>query len=97
MPPEPRGVGRPWVFLVLNLHVRYAVEMIADQLKDLLHATPFVPFKIFVAEQTEYDVPHPDFVLLSYGGRVMAVNSTKRDVIHIISVPLISRFETKSA
>jgi hypothetical protein len=69
--------------------------MTADQLKDLLHATPFVPFKIFVAEQKEYDVPHPDFALLSYGGRVMAVNSTERDVIHLIGVPLISRIETK--
>jgi hypothetical protein len=71
--------------------------MTADEIKDLLHATPFVPFKVFVAEQKEYDVPHPDFALLSYGGRVMAVNSTERDVIHLISVPLISRIEAQPA
>ena len=39
--------------------------MTADQIKDLLQATPFVPFKIFVAEQKEYNVLHPDFALLS--------------------------------
>jgi len=36
--------------------------MTADQLKDLLHASPFVPFRVHVtAEQKVYEVPHRDF------------------------------------
>ena len=72
--------------------------MTADQLKDLLHATPFVPFKVHVpAEQKAYDVPHPDFAMLAYEGRVLVVARTDAEAVHLISVPLISRVETDSA
>jgi hypothetical protein len=70
--------------------------MTADQLKDLLHATPFVPFRVHVtAEQKAYDVPHPDFAMLAYKGRVLVVSLTDAEAVHLISVPLISRIEMK--
>jgi hypothetical protein len=72
--------------------------MTADQIKDLLHATPFVPFKVHVAaEGKAYDVPHPDFAMLAYKGRVLAVALTDAEAVHLISVPLITRIETTTA
>jgi hypothetical protein len=70
--------------------------MTADQLKDLLHATPFVPFRVHVtAEEKAYDVPHRDFAMLAYKGRVLVVSLTDAEAVHLISVPLISRIEMK--
>lgn len=58
--------------------------MIADQLKDLLHATPFVPFKVHVAvDQKAYDVPHPDFAILTYKDRVFVVARTDAEAVHL--------------
>ena len=70
--------------------------MTADQLRDLLHATPFVPFRVHLtAEQKAYDVPHPDFAMLAYKGRVLVVSLTDAEAVHLISVPLITRIEMK--
>jgi hypothetical protein len=33
-----------------------------QRIRDLLHATPFVPFSIRTADGKEYRVNHPDFV-----------------------------------
>jgi len=72
--------------------------MTADQLKQLLQATPFVPFKVYVtAEEKGYEVPHPDFALLTHGGRVLVVALTDAEAVHLISSPLISRVETNAA
>jgi hypothetical protein len=72
--------------------------MTADQIKDLLHATPFVPFKVHVAaEQRAYDVLHPDFAMLTYKGRMLVVARTDAEAAHMISVPLITRIETNAA
>ncbi len=72
--------------------------MTADQIRDLLHATPFVPFRVHVAaEQKAYDVPHPDFAMLTHQGRVFVVAREDAEAAHIISVPLITRIETNAA
>lgn len=72
--------------------------MTADQIKHLLDATPFVPFKVHVAaEQKAYDIPHPDFAMLTHKGRVLVVALTDAEAVHLISVPLISRIETNAA
>jgi hypothetical protein len=40
--------------------------MTGDQIRDLLHASPFVPFTVHVAaEEKSYEVPHPDFAMLT--------------------------------
>ena len=72
--------------------------MTADQIKQLLHATPFVPFKVYVtAEEKAYEVPHRDFAMLTHGGRVLVVALTDAEAVHLISVPLISKVETRAA
>ena len=69
--------------------------MTADRIKDLLHATPFIPFKVHVTgEQKVYEVPHPDFAMLTHKGRVLVVALLDAEAAHLISVPLIARIET---
>jgi hypothetical protein len=71
--------------------------MTAEQIRELLHATPFVPFRVHVAaKQKAYEIPHPDFALLTHGGRVLVVALENVDAVHLISVPLISKIETKA-
>jgi hypothetical protein len=69
-----------------------------DQIKKLLHAMPFVPFKVHVAaEQKAYEIPHPDFAMLTHGGRVLVVALEHAEAVHLISVPLIIRIEASAA
>ena len=71
--------------------------MNAEQIRELLHATPFMPFRVHVAaEQKAYEIPHPDFALLTHGGRVLVVALENMDAVHLISVPRISKIETKT-
>lgn len=71
--------------------------MTPDQIKHLLGATPFVPFKVHVAaEQKVYDVPHPDFAMLTHKGRVLVVALNDVEAVHLISVPLITGIETNA-
>ena len=72
--------------------------MTADQIKDLLHATPFTPFRVHVAaEASTYDIPYPNFAMLTHGGRVLAVARSDAEAVHLINVPLITRIETNAA
>ena len=71
--------------------------MTSNQIKELLHATPFTPFRVHVADQKEFEIPHPDFAMLTQNGQTLVVNAKTGDFVHIISVPLISRIETKQA
>jgi hypothetical protein len=72
--------------------------MTSKQIKELLDATPFIPFTVHVAaEQKAYEVPHPDFAMLTHKGGVLIVARTDADAAHLISVPLITRIETNAA
>jgi hypothetical protein len=72
--------------------------MTPDQLFQLLHAVPFMPFKVHVAaEQKSYEIPHPDFAMLTQNRRVLAVALQDKDAVHLISVPLITKIETTPA
>ncbi|MEP6820829.1 MAG: hypothetical protein ABI946_00605 [Chthoniobacterales bacterium] len=35
-----------------------------DQLREVMHAAPFVPFTIYVADGSTVEIPHPDFIAL---------------------------------
>lgn len=71
--------------------------MTSTQIKELLHATPFTPFLVHVAEQNEFEIPHPDFAMLTQNGQTLVVNAKTGDFVHLISVPLISGIETRQA
>jgi hypothetical protein len=47
--------------------------MITEEIKNLLRATPFIPFTIHVSNGTTFEVPHPDFAFVSPNGMVVFV------------------------
>ena len=63
--------------------------MHADTLKDLIHAKSFQAFTLHLADGHTVDVPHPDFILLTRGGRT-AIVSTGGEHIEILDVALVT-------
>lgn len=47
--------------------------MTQEMLKKAWKAEPFEPFRIRTADGREYNVPHPDFIMLSPSGRTVVV------------------------
>ncbi len=47
--------------------------MTIDKLREILHAQPFEPFTIHVADRRRVAVPHPDFISLDPRGRIVHV------------------------
>ena len=70
--------------------------MVALAVRNLLHAAPFVPFTVYVADGRAIRVRHPDFATLTQGGGLLIVN-TGEDDFEIINVSLITRLESTEA
>ena len=70
-------------------------EMKADEIRKLLHAQPFRPFVIHVADGGRLVVKHEDFVALSPSGRTMLVyRHNKADDYQVVDVLMVTRLET---
>jgi hypothetical protein len=66
-----------------------------EKIRDVLHAQPFRPFWIHLADGGRIAVDHEDFVALEPAGRELIVylpNSSH----HIVDVLLVTRLEVKS-
>ena len=63
--------------------------MSPEQLRQSLRSTPFQPFKIHLADQRSFEVPHPEFAALSPTGRTVLVFSAGSELAEQIDVPLI--------
>ena len=69
--------------------------MKADEIRELLHARPFRPFVIHVADGGRLLVKHEDFVALSPTGRTMLVyGHGTGDKYQIVDVVMVTRLET---
>ena len=66
--------------------------MLPEVLRDELRAQPFVPFSIRTGDGKRYHVPHPDFTLLSPGGRTFTVYVADERMVHV-DVFLITALE----
>jgi hypothetical protein len=62
-----------------------------ETIRNLLHAQPFRPFVLCMAEGTRIPVAHEDFVALQPAGRELTVYDRKK--LHIIDVMMITRIE----
>jgi hypothetical protein len=62
-------------------------------IQKLLHAVPFVPFTVHVADGKSFEIRHPDFAALTQGGRLLFV-STEGDSFELIDVFLITRLQS---
>ncbi len=71
--------------------------MNADELKQLLHATPFRPFTVYLASEKAFPVRHEDFAALTPKGRTLIVMHADDEAFDILDVPLIARLEVHEA
>ena len=60
------------------------------RIRALLHATPFRPFSIRMADGREYPVEHPDFVLASATDVPQIIIEESGGEVHFLSVLLIA-------
>ncbi len=47
--------------------------MTIEKLKEVMHAEPFEPFTLHIADGRSISVPHPDFVSVDPKGRIVHV------------------------
>ena len=71
--------------------------MTIEKLRDMLHARPFKPFTIHIAEGTVIPVRHPEFVLLTQGGRTAYVHTGRGDEVKIVDLLLVTHLTTNGA
>ena len=70
--------------------------MMKEQIRSLLHATPFVPFTIHTASGKWFRVEHPDFVLASSSEAPHVIVEEQSGRVHTINVMLITSLEKDS-
>ena len=71
----------------------YGIEsqVSAEELKTLLHVSPFRPFTIYTVAEKAFSIPHPDSVWISPRGRTVIIGHTEDEAFEILDIPLISR------
>ena len=77
--------------------VWHIVPMQADELKQLLHASPFRPFTLFMPSEKSFHVPHEDFAWLTPNGRTFIVAVADKEAVDHLSVAMITRVEVQEA
>jgi len=71
--------------------------MKADYIREALHAPPFRPFTLHIAEGKSVHVPHPDFIAVSERVAVVISPPGKKPSIVTIAVPMITQLEVEGA
>jgi len=69
--------------------------MTIEKLKEVVHATPFLPFLIRMADGREVNVRHPDFISMSPTGRILNVFYGPKDASIFVDVLLITSIEVQ--
>ena len=69
--------------------------MHADEIRQLLHASPFRPFTVYLASDKSFVVPHEDFALLTPQGRTLIVSHSEKEAVDLLDVALIARVEVQ--
>ncbi len=67
-----------------------------DEVRKLMHATPFKPFMVKTSDGKQYRVKHPDFVAISpKGGRITLYadeeTTTTLSALHVVAVEALPR------
>ena len=57
--------------------------MTADQLHLQLNAVPFIPFTLHLANGKSFRVDHPDFAMLTHGGRILITGLEGDTAAHV--------------
>jgi hypothetical protein len=67
--------------------------MTTEQLVTHIHASPFRPFRIHLADGRHLDVKHPDFIARSPSGRTATIY-TAEETSETIELLLVTSLET---
>jgi len=70
--------------------------MTRDAVYSTLHAQPFKPFALRLTDGSLVFVPHPEFMVVSQGGRTAVVN-TEGEKFSIVDLALVTAIELNSA
>lgn len=67
--------------------------MVTESIRNFNHAVPFRPYEIRSVSGEIYEIPHPDFIMVSPRGSFVIVFDPKdpKDIPHHISALLIER------
>ena len=67
--------------------------MVIESIREFNRAVPFVPYEIHTASGERYEVPHPDFIMVSPKGSFVIVFDPKdpKETPHHINALLIER------
>ncbi len=74
----------------------YVRWMSPDAVKNFMHASPWKPFTVCLADGRNIQVPHPDFISISRAGRTLIV-TTEDEEFEMIDVFLILTIRTKGS
>ena len=69
--------------------------MTREAVHDTLHAQPFKPFSLRLTDGSLVRVPHPEFMIVTQGGRTAVVNS-EGEKLSILDLGLITAIELNS-
>lgn len=67
--------------------------MTPNELRTVMHADPFVPFRIHMAGGKSLRVPHRDFMVLSPTGRIAMVFNEEDDAFFRVDTLLVTALE----
>jgi hypothetical protein len=74
----------------LAWHNQEAMSVTPNQIRELLRAAPFQPFRIHLADSRVLEVPHPEFVAIQPDGRwIIVVNPLRLGGYEVVNLPLI--------
>lgn len=70
--------------------------MTLEEVTKAVHAVPFVPFVLYLADGSSVQVPHPDFISLPPTGRTVAIYQEKERAHAIVDLLLATKLETSA-
>ncbi len=70
--------------------------MTKEVIKELLDTAPYVPFTVHMADGRAVTIQHPDFAVVSHGGRTLVVN-TEGEKWAYLDLLLVLRAEREPA
>jgi len=79
--------------LEFPLRLWHWVVMRPDELKQLLHASPFRPFTVFLPSEKPFAVLHQDFAWLTPRGKTLVVAVADKEAVDLLDVAMIARVE----
>ena len=69
--------------------------MTINSLREVLDKVPFRPFAIRLADGRSLEVPHPDFITVTGGGRTAIVSSQVEKRYSIVDLLLVTELEVR--